>query len=72
MASKHAVEGFTLSLMEEVEHLGVSAHLIRPSEYGTELLNLERTKNQWLKDFDRQDEHTRRDYGPWLNVCKKV
>lgn len=71
-ATKHALEGFALSLMEEVEPQGLSVHLVRPTGYNTNLLKRETYEQHWMNAFNRQNDEVKKFYKEAVDKCKMI
>ena len=61
-ASKYAIEGFSLSLMEELKADGISVHLVRPSGHRTNILSAEAVNQNWMDSFNKQSEAVKKRY----------
>lgn len=69
-AAKHALEGFALSLMEEVEPQGLTVHLVRPTGYNTNLIKKEKVEEHWMNGFNRQNDKVKKFYEEAVDKCK--
>ena len=69
-ASKHALEGFSLSLLEEVEPQGLSVHLVRPTGFNTNMMKREQFEHQWMNGLNRQADSVKKIYNEAVDKCK--
>lgn len=61
-ASKFAMEAFSDSLRNEVNHWGVSVHIIEPTMYKTDIIKNEAMIRDLIGSFERQSDETKNMY----------